>query len=132
MTTKQQICEYLKDLPSEWRDKLTDLIVEIKDNKAQLSCQEVKDCETLTSLSPFTIDGSEVSIKYKDENEVTVTRTFDVEELLNNQLDDLDPNCLASGVTWGGLNFAARIQLLIDSHCDCCEPTSTTTTTTTP
>lgn len=131
MTTEQQICEYLKDLPSEWRDKLSDLLIEIKDNKAQIECADVKECETLTSLSEFSVDGTEVSIQYKDENEVTVTRSFDVEDLLNNTLEDIDPNCLTSQSTWDTLSYTERIQLLIDSHCDCCEETTSTTTTTT-
>lgn len=130
MTTEQQICEYLKDLPSKWRDQLTQLLVQIKDDKSSLDCQQVKDCETLTSLSPFTVDGTEVSVKYKDEDSVTVTRTFDVSDLLKSQLE-LDPNCLTEQEEWDNMTYQQRFQLLVDAHCDCCEPTTTTTSTST-
>lgn len=132
MTTEQQICEYLKDLPSEWRDKLTGILVQIKNDRESIDCQQVKDCETLTSLSDFTLNGTEVSIKYKDENEVTVTRTFDTSELMNNILDDIDPACLAEQTEWDNLSFVGRFQLLIDAQCGCCDSTTTTTTTTIP
>lgn len=131
MIDKNKIKEYLKDLPSKWRDKLTDLLYDIGNDKECPSCEEIKECETLTSLSNFTISGTSVSVQYKDENGVTVTRSFDLSTVLSNYLD-LDASCLTDETTWNNLSLGERIQLLIDSHCDCCgEPTTTTTTTST-
>lgn len=124
MITETQICEYLKDLPSKWREQITSVLVNIQQD---ISCDKVKECETLTSLSEFTVSGSEVSIKYKDEDGVQVTRTFDTEEILNNSLDEVDPDCLATPTEWDNLSYTERIQLLITAHCDCCSTTTTTT-----
>lgn len=129
MITEAQICEYLKDIPSKWREQLTSVLISIQQ---EVDCEQVKECETLTSLSNFTIDGTEVSIQYKDEDGVTVTRSFDTESILNTTLEDVDPSCLATPTEWSNMTYTEKIQLIITSHCDCCEPTSTTTTTTTP
>lgn len=128
---KQQIEEMLDALPSKWRDQLATILCQIKEDKESVDCNKVKECETLTSLSNFTVSGTTVSIKYTNENGVQVTRSFDIGTALNSTLDDLDPNCLATPEDWNTLSYTERIQLLIDSHCDCCDTTTTTTTTTT-
>lgn len=128
---KQKIEEYLSALPSKWVEQLTILLCEIKEDTESVDCAKVKQCETLTSLSDFTLSGTEASIKYTNEAGVQVTRTVDVGTLLNGTLDDLDPNCLASSEAWNSMSYTERIQALIDSHCDCCSTTTTTTTTST-
>lgn len=121
MEFKQQIEQYLSALPSKWAEQLTTLLCEIKEERDSVDCAEVKQCETLTSLSDFTVSGSNVSIKYTGENGIQVTRTFDMSSALNGTLDDLDPNCLATPEQWNSMSYIERIQALIDSHCDCCE-----------
>jgi len=130
MTFQEQIELYLAPLPSKWKEELTKILCEINASQQTIDCQDIKDCETLTSLSNFSVQGSEISIQYKDERGVTVTRSFDFETILNNSLAELDPNCLTDETTWSNLTFIERLQLLIDSHCDCCSTSSTTTTTT--
>lgn len=127
MTIEEKISEYLKDLPSKWRTQLTELLCQIKADKKKPSCTEVKDCETVTYLSEFTVDGTDVSIQYTDERGITYTRSFDLENLLNLNLDG---GCLADPTTWFNLTLTQKIQLLIDTQCACCSTTSTTTTTT--
>lgn len=129
MTFKEQIEQALSSLPSKWRDQLTTLLCQIKEEKEEVDCNKVKSCETLTTLSDFTVNGSTVSIKYTDENGLLVTRSLDISALLNSTLDDLDPNCLATPTEWNDLSYKERVQLLIDSHCECCSTSTTTTTT---
>lgn len=119
MTFKEQIELYLTPLPSEWKDKLTTILCEINEGST-VDCEKVKDCETVTSLSNFSISGSVASTIYTDENGVSYTRSFDVSSILNNELSDLDPNCLTDDTTWSNMSYKERIQLLIDKHCDCC------------
>lgn len=120
MTFKEQIELYLKPLPSEWREKLTAILCLIKESKQEPDCQKVKECETVTTLSDFTVNGTVISIQYKNENGVIVTRSFDATQIINETLNDLNPNCLATEEQWASLTLSQRIQLLIDSHCDCC------------
>lgn len=121
MTIEEQIKLYLEPLPSEWRDKLTKLLCEINNSRQKPDCDDFKECETLTSLSDFEVQGTTVSVKYKDEKSVTYTRSFDIAQAMNNSLDGLQPKCLASQVEWDALSYQQRLQLLIDKQCDCCE-----------
>lgn len=120
MTFKQQIEEYLSDLPTKWAEQLTQILCLIKEEKQEPDCAKVKECETTTSLSDFTVNGTVVSIQYKNEDGVTVTRSFDTSNILNQMLNDIDPLCLTDATTWASMTFAERLQLLITSHCDCC------------
>ena len=119
--TNQKIIDYLKVLPSEWRDQLTKLLCEINSEKNIPSCDIVKDCETVTSLSTFTVNGTEVSVVYKDERGVSFTRSFDLASVVNSVFDGLEPDCLTDETTWSNMTLSERIQLLINQHCDCCE-----------
>ena len=121
MTFQEQIELYLSGLPSKWKDQLVQILCLIKDQKQQPDCATVKSCETVTSLSDFTVNGSIVSIQYKDEHGVTVTRSFDLENVLEEQLGDLDPGCLTDVITWSNMTLIERLQMLIDAHCNCCE-----------
>ncbi len=120
MTFKEQIETYLSSLPEKWKNDLVQILCLIKEQKQEPDCATVKSCETVTTLSDFTVNGTIVSIQYKNEQGVTVTRSFDATQIVNNTLNDLDPNCLATEEQWASLTFAERIQLLIDSHCNCC------------
>lgn len=131
MTLEQQLTELLKDIPSIWRDKLIQLLCQIKADKSTIDCAQVRECETVTTLSNFEIDGTTVSISYTDEGGVTVTRSFDVDTLLNAQLEGLDQGCLTDETTWSNMSFLEKIQMFVDAHCDCCPTTTTTSTTTT-
>lgn len=120
MIFKEQIETYLKDLPSKWSKQLTTILCEINSNQQTVDCEDVRMCETLTSLSPFTVNGTEVSIKYKDEHEITITRSFDLDQVINKQLESVSSNCLTDQNTWDSLTLSQRLQLLVNSHCDCC------------
>ncbi len=127
MTNKEKIHDLLKDIPSKWRNELTDILYEIQCERNAPTCDEVKDCQTVTSLSDFTVEGTTVGIVYKDENLVSYTRSFDIEHVVDNVLD-LTPGCLTDITTWNTLTLTQKLQLWINSFCNCCSTTTTTTT----
>lgn len=79
MTDCKSIYEaYLCDVPSSWRAQIASLMCKVVTDVNTITCEKVTECETLTSLSPFTLDGDTLSIQYTDENGVTVTRSIDI------------------------------------------------------
>lgn len=136
MTCKEIILEKLCELPSGWRDQMAELIcVYIKEHNDSLLCSAVKDCETLTSLLNFEVDGTQVCISFKDELGITVDRCFDYDDVVNNFLNLLNPNCLASEEDWYAMSPNDKMQVMIDRVCEDCTDddyvVSTTTTTST-
>lgn len=121
MTFKEQIETYLSSLPEKWKNDLVQILCLIKEQKQEPDCATVKNCETVTTLSDFTVDGTVVSIQYKNENGVTVTRSFDAENIINEALNDIDPGCIATPSEWESLTFVQRMQLLVDKQCECCQ-----------
>lgn len=135
MTNKCDLEEILKDLPAKWRDAIIKILLKIQDDIQSVDCDTVRSCETLTTLSEFTQEGSEICITYTDEHGVSVERCFDLETTINNELDGIDPGCVVSQEDWDQMTYTQRFQALIDGFCNCCSTTtstSTTTTTTTP
>jgi len=126
---EQVVSQYLCDLPSEWRTQMTKVICDALGNQS-FDCTDVKSCETLTSLSAFTVIGSQVCITYKDEKGISFERCFDWEDAQNSTLDNVDPRCITDQETWDAMTFPERIQAIIDYACDCEVITTTTTTTT--
>lgn len=119
---------YLCDLPSEWRSQIAHVICKYLNPPTSLKCPDVKKCETLTYLSAFTINGSQVCIDYTDENGSTVHRCFDMAQVGL----DLDPKCMMSQQAWDALTWEQQIQAIIDYACTCqYHPTTSTTSTTT-
>lgn len=74
ISCKEELKAKLASIPSEWREVIATAICE---NKQTVTCEDLTDCETLTSLSAFSVVGDNVCISYKDENGVTVQRCFD-------------------------------------------------------
>lgn len=118
---EEQLASYLQAVPSKWRDQLILVLCQIKADKLAPSCDEVKNCETLTSLSEFEIEGTTASITYKDEDSVSYTRSLDISLILNNLLNDVEPGCLMSEEDWLNLNFVDKFQAIVDAHCECCD-----------
>lgn len=83
---------YLSDLPSEWRKQIADLMCKVVEDVSGVECEDVKACETLTSLSPFTLEDTTLSITYRDERGVSTTRSVDLgfspeDDFIQNQFD---------------------------------------------
>ncbi len=109
---------YLCDLPSEWRKQIANVICKFLNPTVPLNCTDVKKCETLTTLSAFSISGSQVCIDYTDENGSTVHRCFNMAEVGLN----LDPKCIMSQEDWDVLTWEQKIQAIIDYSCSCQSP----------
>lgn len=120
----------LCDIPLEWRKGIVNSICLILQNDP-ITCDDIRECETLTSLSPFTLVGTLLSITYKDENGVLNTRSIDLGPIIEGSLDDIDPYCLATPEEWAEWTHEQRLQSIIDSHCECCTTTTTSTSSTT-
>ena len=120
--------QYLCDLPSAWAKQMAKVICKFINPTVPLECNDVKKCETLTSLSVFTVNGSQVCITYTDENGVSVNRCFDMSDVGL----DLDPKCIMTQENWDLLSWKEQIQAIIDYACTCQAITTTTTTTTIP
>lgn len=120
LTCEQQLATDLSALPSKWRDQLISVLCQVKRDKQKPECQDVKDCETLTTLSDFTTSGSSASVTFQDEHGVSYERSFDISDILNNLMNNLDPGCLMTSTEWENLNYQEKFQEIINKHCDCC------------
>lgn len=121
------ISAYLKDIPKEWRDGIVKALCYVLSTEDDdTSCIPIKRCETLTSLSPFIKDSSDVSITYKTENGVNQLRSVDIRDALEHIMDDVDSSCLMSSGDWTLSTLVEKLQSLIDGRCGCCSTTTTT------
>lgn len=125
--TKDSILESLSSLPSAWREQIADVLCKIEKDKEASDCEEVKECESNTSLSEFIIDGTEVSITYTDENGTTYDRSFNFSAMLNALLDDIDPACVATPTEWANMTWIERMETIVAYTDNCCSTTTTTT-----
>lgn len=117
---KEELSKILCDIPSMWRIPIVEVLCKERNPIPNINCNDLKKCETITSLSSFTQTGTSISITYKDERNVSTTRSFDFKDLINSTLDQVDPKCLTTPGEWSNMSFLDRFQLLVDSHCDCC------------
>jgi hypothetical protein len=122
----QEYSTLLKLLPTAWRMPLVNLLCKITGTQLVPTCSEFQQCETLTSLSPFSVEGTTLSISYTGEDKTVVSRSVDFLELLNHALDSVNPSCVATPTDWASMSFAQKIQALIDARC--AGPVGTTTT----
>lgn len=126
---EKTIEEYLCQIPYQWRSQIAKAIC-ANLSEQTLDCQKVKDCETVTTLSAFSVDGTEICITYTDEDRVPFTRCFDMTDL-DCPLDGTDPKCITTQEIWDDMTCKEKAQAIIDYGCDCESITTTSTTTTT-
>lgn len=128
---QEDIMSELSSVPKSWRKQLADTLCKyIICDKQSLDCEQVKDCETLTSLSNFSIqeDGTTICVTYIDEHLVSIERCFNFVDLLD---INVDPKCLATPEDWLAMSYLQKWQAIIDKTCATCSDAPTTTTTTT-
>lgn len=113
--------EYLCNLPYQWRKQIAKAICVSISEQQSLSCSDITKCETLTSLSAFTITGDTICITYKDENKQSFERCFSLQELQNSTLNQVDPKCVADINAWLLMTYEEKIQAIIDFACLCTE-----------
>lgn len=131
MINKCDIEEILKDIPEAWRYALIDILIKIQEERESVDCEQVRDCETVTNLSEFTFNNTEICISYTNEEGITVERCFDIENIINETLADIDPLCITTPTVWNTMSYTEKIQALVDTVCSCCPETTTTTSTST-
>ena len=54
--------KYLCDIPHSWRVQISKVLCETITQDFTMGCPEVQECETLTTLSNFTVNGSLITI----------------------------------------------------------------------
>lgn len=128
----KQVTDELSSLPKVWAEKLACNICNLVDTEDECStttdCDDIKDCQTVTVLSDFTVTENTVCISFNDERGVKVTRCFDA-SLYTDEINYTDGICI--NPLWGTLSATDKWQAIIDKVCYCCNPTTTTTTTST-
>lgn len=125
----QDLDAMLCDIPNEWREGIVKALCLTFQNNA-ITCVGIRDCQTLTSLSAFTIKGTEVSISYINEKGTVKLSTFDLEEAVNSPLD-IEENCIITSPSVEDAPLIEQLQVLISAFCECCPSTTTTTSTST-
>lgn len=118
------------DIPEKWKKGITEALCYVLSNKPSL-CECFDKCETVTYLSPFTLNGSLLSISYTNEKGQIKTSSVDISDIIENVLDDVDPKCLMTQEEWDELSFDERFEAIITGVCTCCTTTTTSSTTTT-
>lgn len=112
--------DMLSALPQKWAEIIACSLCE---NKEEVDCNDIKDCETLTSLSSFSIVNNKVSITFKDEKGVSVTRSFDI-SVIPDIIDETDGICLTPVTEqlswWSNLSSSEKWQAIVDRFCECC------------
>ena len=121
----KNIIDMLTSVPLKWAEMIACNICNLVCN-GDPSCEEITDCQTLTSLSDFTVAGNKVCFTYVDERGIHITRCFTIPD---NDMYNADGTCLTED--WFNIDKTAKWQAIIDKACDCCSPTTTTSTTTT-
>ena len=107
MTCKQKILEKLCNLPFKWANEIAEAIcIGIHINSA---CNSLKDCESISTLSDFTVNGTNACITYKDEKGTSVIRCFN----FVNQVYPKGVNCNNQEITF-------MWQSIVDKACVCC------------
>lgn len=126
----QDLDALLCDIPKEWREGIVNALCFILQCE-EVECSDITKCQTLTTLSPFTLSGNILSITYKNEKGQIKTRSIDITPAFESILDDIDPLCLTDTETWAEMTHEERMEMIAEAMCVCCPPTTTTTTTTT-
>lgn len=120
------------NFPPEWVKTIEGILCRMSDNSSQDTCGLQRGCQTLTSLSDFTQDGTTACWTFVDENGISFTRCLEIGWLLGTLFDGVDSTCIGISATdWSNMSIEERIQAIVDDVLTCCNGTTTTTTTST-
>lgn len=127
----KQVISELNALPLVWAEKLACNIcnlVETEDecNPTVPDCTDIRDCQTVTSLTTFTVVDDKICVSFVDERGVVVKRCFTASQFTD-EINETDGLCIDSD--WNIFSSKEKWQSIIDKVCNCCNPTTTTTTT---
>lgn len=115
----QVLDKYLCDIPSVWRKSIVRAICLFLPENETPTCEQVKTCETITSLSAFTTNGTIISVTFKDEKHKSHVLTIDIGNALTQSLSGLNPMCLATQEEWESWTNEQRWNRIINSSCNC-------------
>jgi len=118
----------LCDIPNEWREGIVNALC-LTFQADVITCDAIRDCQTLTTFSAFTLQGTTVTVKYTNEKGSVQTSDFELTVPIQEVGADLDGDCI---IFEENFLLSDKIQAIIDAYCLCCPaPTTTSTTTTT-
>ena len=92
-------------------------------------CDKVVECQHVTSLSDFSVDGDVISITYLGEDGVSYTRSFSLNLILGGIFNKIVGDCIVSAEDWTNMSIKDKFQAIVDDTCNCCTTSTTTTTT---
>lgn len=69
---------YLGSFPQTWRKELSSVLCEILSQKSQIDCNVVKDCQTVTSITPLSFSDNMLSFTYYDEDNTANYREIEI------------------------------------------------------
>lgn len=129
----KKVMDELSALPPKWAEKLACNICGMVDTDDECDtsapdCEDIRDCQTITSLTDFEVIGNVICISFTDEHGVVVKRCFEASQFTD-EINETDGTCITP--LWGILSATEKWQAIIDKVCNCCNPTTTTTTTST-
>lgn len=113
------LAKYLCDMPDIWRKAIVKVICKSLYD-ATLDCEDIKECQTLTSLSAFTQTKDQICVEFKNERGEISKRCFVFPGIMDTALQDVDPWCIASAEEWVLMTYAEKVQAIIDYRCECC------------
>lgn len=116
---KEVMMKYLCDIPSQWRESISKAICLAIPQSDDLDCDDMKKCETLTSLSSFKTSGTTISIIFTDEKHKEHLLTMNLSSVINRSLDSIDPMCLTTPEIWAVLTNQQRFEVIMNSSCNC-------------
>lgn len=115
---KIDLDKYLCEIPFDWREDIINAIIAIEaGNNNSSNCENIQNCQTVTSLSPFTLVGTILTIKYTDENGTVKTSTIDISPIIEDSLDNIDPKCIATEEEWAEMTNKERLQAIFNRSC---------------
>jgi hypothetical protein len=108
--------DLLSSVPTKWAEIIACNLCNVVCDDT-VSCEDIDNCETVTTLSDFSITDNKVCFSYIDEKGVKVIRCFDIP---SNSINNTYGDCLLTSDYWGSLSDLEKWQAIIDKLCLCC------------
>lgn len=117
---KAEISALLCNIPSIWRDAIVEALTcalsEVLHVDADVTCEGVKDCESVTQFMTTIVDNI-LTATYVSERNITTIRNTDLTDAINHALDEVDPKCLMTQEAWDALTYQDRLNAVFDKVC---------------
>lgn len=80
LTCKQYFSNILTGINCSWKQQLIEALCTAYSIPTELTCEQVHNCETITSLSEFTSEDGTICIDFTDETGTIFTRCFELDD----------------------------------------------------